>query len=66
MFSFVEDTVLDPFLGTGSTVIAAIRAERNSIGNELDPTYFRQAETHVRQELAQTRLFAAAPTLTVD
>jgi site-specific DNA-methyltransferase (adenine-specific) len=66
MFSFVDDTVLDPFLGTGSTVIAAIHAERNSIGNELDPTYFRQAETHVHQALAQTRLFAAAPTLTVD
>ena len=44
MFSFVDDTVLDPFLGTGSTVIAAAKAERNSIGNELDPEYLRLAE----------------------
>jgi modification methylase len=37
MFSFVGDTVLDPFLGSGTTVIAAMQAGRNSIGNELDP-----------------------------
>lgn len=55
MFSFVGDTVLDPFLGTGSTTIAAIRAERNSIGNELDPHYFALAEANVRQELLQAR-----------
>jgi site-specific DNA-methyltransferase (adenine-specific) len=47
MFSFTEDTVLDPFLGTGSTTLAAIRAGRNSIGNELDPIYFRQAKERV-------------------
>ncbi len=55
MFSFVGDTVLDPFLGTGSTTIAAIRAERNSIGNERDPHYFALAENNVRQELVQAR-----------
>ncbi len=66
MFSFREDTVLDPFVGTGSTVIAAIRAERNSIGNELDPEYFRRAEANMRRELAQAPLFATAPTLVVD
>ena len=66
MFSFVEDTVLDPFVGTGSTAIAAIRAERNSIGNELDPTYFQLAETYLRRELARTRLFAGAATLTIE
>ena len=34
MFSFVDDTVLDPFCGTGTTLIAALRAHRNSIGIE--------------------------------
>lgn len=43
MFSFVGDTVLDPFLGTGTTSVAAARSGRNSVGLEVDPHYFRQA-----------------------
>jgi site-specific DNA-methyltransferase (adenine-specific) len=40
MFSFVGDTVLDPFLGTGTTTRAAMLAGRNSIGVEVEPIYF--------------------------
>ena len=36
MFSFVGDTVLDPFMGTASTNIAAAKWGRNSIGIEVD------------------------------
>jgi DNA modification methylase len=43
MFSFVGDTVLDPFLGTGTTTVAAARWGRNSIGVEVDPDYFNLA-----------------------
>lgn len=43
MFSFVGDTVLDPFMGTGSTAIAAARCGRNSIGVEVDPEYYEMA-----------------------
>ncbi len=43
MFSFVGDTVLDPFMGTASTNIAASRWGRNSIGIEIDPHYFEAA-----------------------
>lgn len=43
MFSFAGDTVLDPFMGTGSTAIAAARCGRNSIGVEVDPHYFQMA-----------------------
>jgi len=39
MFSFAGDTVLDPFLGSGTTTEAAIRAGRNSIGVECEPAY---------------------------
>lgn len=39
MFSFHDDTVLDPFCGTGTTMLAAIRSTRNSIGVEIDPEY---------------------------
>lgn len=43
MFSFVGDTVLDPFLGTGTTCLAAARWGRNSIGVEVDPAYMDMA-----------------------
>jgi DNA modification methylase len=43
MFSFVGDTVLDPFMGTGTTNIAAAKWGRNSIGVEIDPKYFDMA-----------------------
>ena len=39
MFSFVGDTVLDPFLGSGTTTLAARNLERNSIGYEINPEY---------------------------
>lgn len=43
MFSFVGDTVLDPFMGTASTNVAAANWGRNSIGVEIDPDYFEEA-----------------------
>ena len=47
MFSFVGDTVLDPFMGTGTTTVAAAKWGRNSIGVELDPHYFELAEKRI-------------------
>lgn len=44
MFSFVGDTVLDPFLGTASTTEAAILANRSSIGYEIEPKYWELAK----------------------
>ncbi len=52
MFSFVGDTVLDPFCGSGTTVIAALRAGRNSIGIEIDPEYCRMAARYLKAESA--------------
>jgi len=43
MFSFVGDTVFDPFLGTGTTSLAASRWGRNSIGVEVDEQYLESA-----------------------
>jgi DNA modification methylase len=55
MFSFVGDTVLDPFMGTGTTNVAAARWGRNSIGYEVDDHYFRYAKN--RFEEATSNLF---------
>ena len=40
MFSFVGDTVLDPFLGIGTTSVTAAGWGRHSHGIELEPAYF--------------------------
>ncbi|MCY4082492.1 MAG: site-specific DNA-methyltransferase [Caldilineaceae bacterium] len=43
MFSFVGDTVFDPFTGSASTQVAAQRSGRHSIGIEIEPTYHAKA-----------------------
>lgn len=47
MFSFVGDTVCDPFAGTGTTLVAAAKAHRNSIGVEIDPAYVALAKNRI-------------------
>lgn len=49
MFSFVGDTVLDPFNGTGTTTEAAILANRSSLGYEIEPTYHEMARRRFAQ-----------------
>jgi len=48
MFSFVGDLVLDPFVGTGTTMLAALKTSRNSIGVEVDTHYANLAQQRVR------------------
>lgn len=50
MFSFTGDTVLDPFCGTGTTMVAAMKTGRSSIGVEIDPTYVEHARTRLERE----------------
>lgn len=50
MFSFVGDTVLDPFLGTGTTAVAAAKTGRNSIGFEVDEHYFELAHRRIAND----------------
>jgi DNA modification methylase len=57
MFSFVGDIVLDPFMGTGTTNVAAAKWGRNSIGVEVDSNYF---------DMAATRLDSETPKLITD
>lgn len=49
MFSFVGDTVLDPFVGTGSTTLGAIQAHRSSVGYEIEPKYLEMVRSRFEQ-----------------
>ena len=50
MFSFWGDTVLDPFCGTGTTMLAAMKCARNSIGIEIDEKYCRMSNSRLKRE----------------
>lgn len=56
-------TVLDPYMGSGTTGIACLRTGRNFIGIEKDPKYFQVALDRIRREIAQGVL-PLAPRLT--
>ena len=59
MYSKENDIVLDPFLGTGTTVISAINHGRNGIGIELSTEYFEiaSAEIHNSYTLLNTTIY---------
>ena len=50
MFSFQGDTVLDPFNGSGTTMLAAMKCGRNSIGIDIDRDYCRMAAGRLKRE----------------
>ncbi len=58
MFSFVGDTVLDPFAGSGTTSLAALGANRNSVSVDVDEDYVDMA--HRRIEESAHTLFGRA------
>lgn len=58
MFSFVGDVVLDPFMGTGTTTVAAAKWGRNSLGFEIDPLYYKLAKKRISEETSS--LFSPA------
>jgi len=49
MFSFWGDTVMDPFAGTGTSLVAALRANRNAVGVEIDRSYAVAARRRLEQ-----------------
>ncbi|MGD0060574.1 MAG: site-specific DNA-methyltransferase [Verrucomicrobiia bacterium] len=58
MFSFTGDTVLDPFCGSGTTLVAALKTGRNSIGVDIEPEYCRMSARYLKAE--NSDLFAPA------
>lgn len=64
MFSFAGDTVLDPFMGTGTTLLAAARCGRNAVGVDVESSYLRKAKARLERELAG--LFTHRPAITLS
>ena len=60
-YSFVGDTILDPFMGSGTTGVACVQTGRNFIGIEIDPTYFAIAEKRIAEAQMQPRLGEVVP-----
>jgi site-specific DNA-methyltransferase (adenine-specific) len=50
LYTYREDLVLDPFAGSGSTAVAAVRCGRHYAGYDLDESYIRTAEARVSEE----------------
>jgi DNA modification methylase len=66
MFSFVGDTVLDPFTGSGTTNLAASNWGRNSIGVEIDPHYMAMTEARLSLWTETKRVESAASAKTIE
>lgn len=56
-FTFPKETVLDPYMGLGTTGIACIRQNRNFVGIEISEEYYKLAEERIQEETAQISLF---------
>jgi DNA modification methylase len=56
-FSLKGDTILDPFMGSGTTGVACVQLGRNFIGVEIDPHYFEIAKKRIEQAQLQEPLF---------
>lgn len=56
LFTFVGDTILDPFVGSGTTLIACVLTDRKGIGIEIDKTYCEIARKRLIQEAQVNQL----------
>lgn len=61
LFTDHGNTILDPFMGSGTTGVAAIQLGRKFIGIEREPKYFDIACRRIEQAVAQGQLFAPEP-----
>lgn len=59
-------TILDPFMGSGTTGVAAVQMGRKFIGIEREPKYFDIACKRIEQAVAQGRLFDAPAPQTAE
>ena len=55
-YTFENDIVLDPFMGSGQTAIASVKEKRNFIGYEINKEYCELSERRIRELKEQTKL----------
>jgi site-specific DNA-methyltransferase (adenine-specific)/modification methylase len=60
------EAILDPFMGSGTTGVAAVQLGRKFIGVEREPKYFDIACRRIEAAYAQGKLFAPEPTKQVQ
>ena len=56
LYSFKKDIILDPFMGSGTTAISALKSERNYVGYEISKEYIQLAEKRINPIKNQTKL----------
>ncbi|MCA1708114.1 MAG: FG-GAP-like repeat-containing protein, partial [Actinobacteria bacterium] len=54
LYTYRGDVVLDPFIGSGSTAVAAVRSERRFVGYDTDPEYVETARARVKAEMSHS------------
>jgi DNA modification methylase len=57
LYSFKNDIILDPFMGSGTTAIAALKSNRNFVGFEISEEYKKNADQRIAQIMDQTTIF---------
>lgn len=61
LYTYEDDVVLDPFMGSGSSAVAALRTQRHYIGFDTDPEYVAAAEASITTPRFRVELPAVAP-----
>lgn len=56
LYSFKGDIILDPFMGSGTTAVSAIKSERKFVGYDISQEYISLAENRLKPYLTQTKL----------
>ncbi|MBC8174486.1 MAG: site-specific DNA-methyltransferase [Candidatus Marinimicrobia bacterium] len=57
LYSFKEDVILDPFVGSGTTCLSALKDGRNYVAYDIDPEYIKLAENRISTYKGQLGLF---------
>lgn len=55
LYSFKDDIILDPFMGSATTAVSALKSERKFVGYEIDKEYIKLSENRIHSFLAQTK-----------
>ena len=66
LYTYEGDLVLDPFMGSGTTLVAAIKEGRRAVGYDLEPRYVEIARERIRREMQRTRSVQVGPVGELD